>query len=204
MSVLNPVIDHLDPQAKLIYLATDVRSYHPIDDIYKEVRNLRATTESLQQYFNPVSGGGAVPKGGGKFTPRYAVFNNGWRIVPEDVSHTLNVTGEQLTAEGGSGPECFDFTVLSVGTSVIINYEPSASEIIQLTDADILYIRNELDLVRKIMQNRTHTDPNTGKMVVYDDNDSSILVQADLYEDTDGTTPYSDTSTRIDRRNRLA
>lgn len=196
MSVLDPKIDHLDTVAKLIYLATDVRSIHPIEDIYHEVRNLRANDETLQKYLNPVSGGGAVPKGGGKFTPRYAVFNNGWRLVPEDVSHTLNVTGEQLTAEGGSGPECFDFTVLSAGVSVIVNYEPSAAEIIQLASDDLV-------LIRKILQNRTHTNPSTGVITVYDDDDQTELVSANIYEDITATTPYSLDSTRIDRRDRL-
>lgn len=196
MSVADPKIDHLDTSAKLIYLGTGVRSIHPIDDIYKEIRYLRSTTDTLQQYINPVSGGGAVPKGGGKYTPRYAVFNNGWRLVPEDVDHILNVTGEQLTAEGGSGSACFDFTILSSGTTVVINYEPPAAEVIQVGGDDLI-------LIRKILQNRTHTNPTTGQMVVYDDNDSSVLVTASLYEDVGGTTPYSETSTRVDRRNRL-
>lgn len=139
MSVLDPKIDSVDPGARLIYLGTGVRSIHPIDDIYHEIRHRRVTDEALQQFFPPVTGGGAVPKGGGKFTPRYAIFGHGWRMVPEDVSHTLNVTGEQITDDGQSGPACFDFTVLSAGTSVIVNYEPPAAEIVQLTNTLIEY-----------------------------------------------------------------
>lgn len=203
MSVADPVIDYLDAANKLIYLLSGIRSYHPIDDIYKEVRHRRATTESLQQYFNPVSGGGAVSKGGGKYTPRYAVFNNGWRVVPEDVDHVLDVTGEQLTAEGGSGSACFDFTLLSAGTTVVVNYEPPAAEIITVGGSDLEAIATNATLIRKILQNRTHTDPATGVMTVYDDDDITVLLTADLYENIGGTTHYNTNSTRIDRRDRL-
>lgn len=196
MSVADPVIDYLDTANKLIYLLSGVRSYHPVDDIYKEIRHLRSTTDTLQQYFNPVSGGGSVPKGGGKFTPRYAVFNGGWRLVPEDVDHVLDVTGEQLTAEGGSGSACFDFTLLSAGTTVVVNYEPPAAEIIQIGGDDLI-------LMRKILQNRTHTNPTTGTITVFDDDDITELVSASIYEDVGGSTPYNADSTRIDRRDRL-
>lgn len=130
MSVLNPVIDHIDPEAKLIYLASGIRTYHPVTDIYVEIRNLRRTYENLRNYQMPVTASGNIPKGGGKYTPRFVVFQNGWRIVPEDVSHVLQVTGEQLTVEGGGGPDCFNLSLLSPSSKVIIQYEPPAAEII--------------------------------------------------------------------------
>lgn len=131
MSVLSPVIDHLDLSTKYIYLLTGCREYHPVEDIYTEVRNLRRTDESERVYDVPVTAAGAVPKGGGKFTPRYAIFHDGWRVVPEDVSHSLHITGEQITSEGTSGEACMDLTPLSPGTSIFINYDPPAAEIIR-------------------------------------------------------------------------
>lgn len=131
MSVSTPVIDHLDLSTKHIYLLTGCREYHPVEDIYCEIRNLRRTNESLRVFDQPVSAEGAVPKGGGKFTPRYAVFNNGWKIIPEDISHDLYITGEQITDNGQSGKACLDLTVLSPGTNIFIQYEPPAAEIIR-------------------------------------------------------------------------
>lgn len=61
-----------------------------------------------------------------------------------------------------------------------------------------------VDLVRKLLQNRTHTDPETGLMTVYDDDDETPLLTAHLYEDVAGTEPYATHSARIDRRDRLA
>lgn len=88
---------------KRIYLKGGVTQYHPVDDIYKELRFIRRVDTSLRVARNPVSAGGALSKGGGKFTPRYAVFNHGWRVVPQDVTHALYVQGEQITDDGQSG-----------------------------------------------------------------------------------------------------
>jgi hypothetical protein len=131
MSVAIPVIDHLDIVAKEIYLLTGVRSYHPVEDIYKEIRYLRKTDESLRVTDMPVSAAGNVPKGGGKYTPRYAIFNNGWKVVPEDVSHTLEVTGEQITDDGQSGAACVSLAGMSPGTNIFINYYPPSAEIVR-------------------------------------------------------------------------
>ena len=131
MSVADPVIDYLDPLLKRIFLKPGIREYHPVTDIYTEIRHLRRTDESLRPYDMPVFAFGNIPKGGGKFTPRYAQFNHGWKVVPEDVSHTLFVNGEQITDDGQSGPAAIDTDILSPGTSVIIQYEPPAAEIVR-------------------------------------------------------------------------
>lgn len=131
MSILSPVIETVDVVNKRIYLKSGVREYHPVTDIYAELRALRRNNESLRVVDMPVKAFGNIPKGGGKYTPRYAVFYDGWKVVPEDVSHSLYVTGEQITDDGQSGPACIDTDILSSGTSVIIQYEPPAAEIIR-------------------------------------------------------------------------
>jgi hypothetical protein len=125
-----PVIDYLDLPTKRIYLNAGVRAFHPVDDIYREIRTLRRTDETLRVFDVPVTAEGNVPKGGGKFTPRLAIFRNGWKIVPEDTSHTLEVAGEMITDDGQSGPSIFDTSVLSAGVNVVIQYEPPAAEVI--------------------------------------------------------------------------
>lgn len=131
MSVSEPVVDYIDLATRHIYLLTGIRSYHPVEDVYTEIRRLRATDESKRGFDVPVTAAGAVSKGGGKYTPRYAIFHNGWRVVPEDTDHTLDITGEQITSEGTSGSACMDFAALSAGTKVFINYAPPAAEIIR-------------------------------------------------------------------------
>ena len=60
---------------------------------------------------------------------------------------------------------------------------------------------SDLQKSRKILTNRQHTNPTTGIMVVYDDDDSSIFLQADLFEDVAATQPYRGQG--ADRRDRL-
>jgi hypothetical protein len=131
MSVLNPVIGQIDPLIKRIYLASGIREYHPVTDIYAEMRNLRRINENYRWFKMPVSAGGNVFKGGGKYTPRYAILNFDWRIVPDDTTHALYISGEQITDDGQSGPACMDTSLLSSGTNVTIHYEPPAAEIIR-------------------------------------------------------------------------
>jgi len=61
----------------------------------------------------------------------------------------------------------------------------------------------ESPLIRKLLQNKTITNPATGIETIYDDDNATPLVTANLYEDAAGTVPYGASSTRIDRRNRL-
>lgn len=124
------VIGSVDPVGKRIYLAVGVRSYHPVDDLYRELRALRRTDETLRPYDMPLVASGNLAKGGGKFTPRLVTFRGGWKVVPEDVSHTLNVTGEQITDQGEAGPAAIDFAPLSAASKVVVQYEPPSAEII--------------------------------------------------------------------------
>lgn len=114
---------------------------------------MRRTNDSLRGFPTPITAAGNVAKGGGKFTPRYAVLNDGWRIVPEDVSHTLSVTGEQLTDDGGSGPACLDLTGLSLTSRIAVEYEPPAAEVIQVP-VGVMTEQDKQDMRESIM-----TDP---------------------------------------------
>ena len=175
------VIDHLDVDNKLIYLATDVREYHPTDDIYKEVRDLRRLDESLRGFIIPVVASGNVAKGGGKYTARLAIFQDDWRIVPEDVSHTLAVTGEQITDEGTSGAACFDFTPLSYSTKIVVEYAPPDTEIIEMgtsglteeESANLAAMGTNLAFIKAIESGRWKILNN--QMIFYDANDDELI-----------------------------
>lgn len=183
MSVLDPTIDHLDLATKHIYLLTDCREYHPVDDIYREIRNLRRTNESLRVFDIPVKAFGAVPKGGGKFTPRYVVFYDGWTIVPEDISHSLYISGEQLTSGGESGPACLDLTVLSSGVNLIVHYEPPSAELIK-AEAELAAIaRMEYGeaVTLDVIDGRSGTDNRTGTPSFPSNNGIDALTILDNY-----------------------
>jgi hypothetical protein len=58
-----------------------------------------------------------------------------------------------------------------------------------------------LKLAAQILRNRTVTDPVTGAVRVYADDDTTVLLEADLWQDAAGTTPYSGNG--AERRDRL-
>jgi hypothetical protein len=59
-----------------------------------------------------------------------------------------------------------------------------------------------LYIIRQILKNKQKTDPATGVMTVYEDDGSTVLFTANVYNDADGATPY-DGSAGINRRDEL-
>lgn len=57
--------------------------------------------------------------------------------------------------------------------------------------------------VEKVLFNTAYNDDETGKHVILDDDDIATFVQGDLFEDDEGTIPYDENSTKINRRNKL-
>lgn len=58
-----------------------------------------------------------------------------------------------------------------------------------------------LVLVEKLLRNRQYTDPTEGKLKVYNDDNTAVEYEADIYSDS-GSTPYDGTQ-GIERRDRL-
>lgn len=92
---------------------------------------------------------------------------------------------------------------------VSIGSRPSADDVAQavwgsrfapLNDPDSFGML--LKLAAAVLRNRTVTDPSTGEMTVYDDDDTTPLLTADLWEDAAGTTPYAGNG--AERRDRLS
>lgn len=129
-----PVIDHIDGINRDIYLSADTvgETIYPID-IYKEMRTLRLSDESLRVFSVFLEAKGNEPKGSGKYTERYVVCKNGTRIIPYNISHSLTVAGTIITDDEQEGISCFDRTPLSESTVVDINYTPPQVEIITVS-----------------------------------------------------------------------
>ena len=157
-------VDRMDITNKLIFLKTTVTEANPVDDIYKEVRTLRGVDESLRVMNNPVVTQGNEPKGGGKFTPRRMVLNNGWRIALEYESNSiLGFTGEMISDDGLSGSQLVLLDYLPAGVSVLVNYEPPTSEIISLANVDAAIA----DIPAKVWDHDTSLMTNTSSIGYY-------------------------------------
>ncbi len=134
------LIDYIDGETRKIYLSEDSMnaSWHPVE-LYREIRTLRASEESLRPYDNFMRGGGNINKGGGKATERYFTLLNGTRIVPFNSSHVIDVTGTLITDDGLEGVFCFDRSSLDDGVAVDIQYAPKQVEVINLNFDDLVY-----------------------------------------------------------------
>jgi len=127
------IISNIDWPNRRIYLHADTvnASVHPID-IYTEMRTLRKDDENLRKFDLFMSGHWKVPKGGWKFTERYAKLLDWTRIVPYDTTHELTITGTIITDDWQEWIACFDRTPLTSTSIVDINYVPPQVEIIEL------------------------------------------------------------------------
>ena len=61
---------------------------------------------------------------------------------------------------------------------------------------------DDLALALKLLRNKQITNPATGKLTVYDDDGTTVLLQGDLFEDSAGTQAYRGQG--AERRERLA
>lgn len=120
-----------------------------------------------------------------------------------DVYHVYNVIqctarGGNLTAVGSTGAGISPILPTAF-TQVVIEQSASAT-LIQDTDTAA-----DIEFVTKFLRNRTHTDPATGIMTIFDDNDTDVFMTAQIFDTVSGSTAdlYDTASDRLDRRNRF-
>ena len=111
---------------------------------------------------------------------------NGYTVEFEDDG---TPAGHYVVSCVGANHNLADVKVAN-GTSLIIGN--SAGLIVSETGTSGLTPDEAADLalLRKIHTNRFITDPGTGKLMVYDDDDTTVVLDADIFEDAAGATPY--------------
>jgi len=180
MSVAQPVIDYIDPDSRRIYLLDGITEYHPLDDIYAEVRYLRRTNEELRKYLMFIQGGGNIPKNvtGTLRTPRYSIFKN-CKIV---LSGDTYVAGEQLYANEdediiGKGPDAIDHELSP--ENAYVDYEPPGSEII-ISGSDSETDPN-IEIIKKMVFNDAVVEDNI--LTIFEDDKETPWKTFDLSDD---------------------
>lgn len=180
---------------------------YPID-LYREVRTLRRTDESLRSFDAFLEARGHEVKNAlaGKYTERFVRLLSGTRIVPYDTSQVLSVKGTLLTDDGQEGPACFDRSMTSVGVEIDINYEPPQVEIIEVSSGSglstaehdqLMALANgltasqaiQLSAILKAHMNRRARDSGTGVITLYDDDGTTPYKQFDSNSDLSEITP---------------
>jgi len=187
------MIDHIDPINRLIYLddSTPDTEINPID-IYREVRKLRRTDESLRPYDMFMTYKGAEKKNpdGSKRTERYGVLLKGTLIVPYDTSHHLTITGTLITDDGQEGQYCFQRANLSDGVVVDIDYVPKQVEIITIATGSGITAQDKEDITNQVWNASSRTLTSGAGL-----NESDIHNALDSYANKDDF-KYNDTDIR--------
>lgn len=128
MSVLSPVVQSWDGENRRAYLYQGITTFDWILDIYHEYRDWRKNFEDARVWRPLLRAEGNIPKGGGKFTPRYVVLLEGFRIIPFDENIALTATGEAVTDNPDVDPNPFDLSTRTQPIQVYIT--PSEAEVI--------------------------------------------------------------------------
>lgn len=174
-------VSSVDYDAKRIHLHSDtvVNGFDVIAAYFEINALVKANANGEQNRAPCLSAEGKIPKGGGKFTPRYGLLEPGWRIVPYNgVSHVLAINVEVLSPDGGglSGRDVFDRTPLPPSIEVQIDHNWDQVELIEVNTGGTTPALDpaESAALLKILEVWQRLDLDAAKPNVYADNGSSI------------------------------
>jgi hypothetical protein len=108
-----------DGAERLITLTTGTVELD-VHDLYSRWKDWNKTGDNAKYAIAfQTTGGDDIDEGAGTKIPLYAFLVNGWRIRPQEASHTLNVTAGILLVDGGGDP-----FVDTLGSYIVrINYQ---------------------------------------------------------------------------------
>ena len=156
-------------------------------DIYSEWKDVVKEGDNLK-FLEAIRTVGGDPTSSTKALGATFFLINGWRILPDSQNHRLQINGNIFTDPAGDAISDFP----SVGVVIVEN---TVSNLIDQVTTNVNTIEN-------IVRGKVITNPVTGLMEVYDENDV-LLFTAPIFEDAAGTIPYSGSSLKIERRDRL-
>ncbi len=127
--------------------------------------------------------------------------------TPEVFSEVILILSDDWRVEFEARPgPTYESCVIRGGTLVASNsfnnnpIKPSDFTQVQIRQSISGTLLDAAEM-RKILQNTAITNPVTGRMEILDDDDATVFLAADIYEDAAGTIPYKGDG--IERRERL-
>lgn len=117
---------------------------------------------------------------------------NGYTVEFEDGFYTVSCVGANHNLADVLVQNCVSLIIGNAAGLIVRESGTSGLTPEESTD---------LETIRKTMVNRQVTDPVTGKLTVYDDDDTAVYAEADIYEDAAATQPYRGQG--VERRDRL-
>lgn len=192
----------------LDYVGLVIESDSSITDLPAFHAALRDAEDSAMGMVHPVTHTWkALDLGGGAFFYQ-ADLANGWRLkFPAAGSYEIrgNLNGEIVPVAGVyvERRTSAAYATTAIGAAGVTPAEVWAYASRTLTAGAVSAdLEARIARIEKLLRNKQITDPATGKMLVYDDDGVTVLMQGNLFEDAAGTTPYAGSG--AERRERLA
>ena len=194
-----------DGPNKQIVLDTSTTEYTAVE-IYSRWKDWVATNNA--QYLEAFGSVGGDPLGGGQIAPSYIFVRNdlGWRIKRPEASINVIIAGNIVAADPNiallTGPNGAFSPTITITRSETSTF--SATELWSALLSDFsgdATMGAAIALLLKVARNRQTVSQGTGKLTVYDDDNTTVLLEGNVYRDAAGTTPYSGDG--IERRDRL-
>ena len=193
------IIASIDITDRRIFLDDGVVALNDALAFWREYRDRRvADTDSVRQSAPVMEIIGGQSKGGGKLVGR-VIDLKGYKIVPQDTTHDLDVTIEIIDSNLGiSGRDVFDRSPLTPGVNVNIdiNIAPVEVQLLEtgvsgLTAAESALLNTLTPIyalcsaIKGFLFGRQKIDDTTKEMIAYDEDNTTELVRFDL-KDQDG------------------
>lgn len=172
--------------------------------IYNACRNFEGELGNLD-LLPLVRAGGKDDLGGGRQVGITLTMINDWRLkFPDEAGPTVAI--RQVTGGNFLAVNQFQNVPIDASTfvSVIIAQDTTAvaleTGVSGLTASESAQLA-EIVILQKIMKNKFITDPTTGTLTIFDDDGSTVLLQANIFEDAAASQAYRGRG--VERRERL-
>ena len=195
----NKLITLLDPGV------TPTQSVPDIYSLWKEWVRLSDNAKYLPAFDLSVGGNDTNPPE--KLDGYFFVRNDlGWRVKPFEASGVTTLAGNLFAFDTGTAlylPTTGTFTAFIIGSvsSKALAVETGVSGLTGGESAQLASIETVTLSLQKLMKNRMETNPTTGIMTIYDDDDVTPLLTGNIYEDVVASQIYRGRG--MERRNRL-
>lgn len=206
----------VDTSRKFVVVNAGISAFDIKLDLYKGLKTW-AQLEGNMGYESPIRGIGGDSLPDSQFAGDQYFMINGYRVVYDPAQ--IQITGI-LNSDDFATPWLYNQNIkLSIFPATVSNLALSQATATNVITGDLSTIptaaqnatavRTELTAElanvvtsNKLLRNRTETNPVTGIMTVYDDDGTTVLFTANIWENVAGTTPYAGNA--VNRRERMA
>ena len=149
-------------------------------DLYSDAKEDWRADSTLQKMRFPILPLGGNPVPIGVLGDSY-ILTDGWHIAPYEADHEFIIEGNLFPEVG------YELVADTVGAyRVTVTRQVSTLVEVRTSDAGDA----DLALIRRILDNRLHTDPATGIMTLYGDDGVTPLRQWNIWEDIAAAQAY--------------